>query len=159
MNQSIVTNISHLPLWSKSNSSWLHLIGWIRHVSPASIPVIMIAVKLKRRNIHTRHPSSHYPAFKHSMPSQTNSNQLTLVRSFSINHLHQPNQFKLRPLTILHKMSFDRLYGLEMHPEETTFSWTSDSNRPGWWISDYFGVQATGIWLLRLATRHLQTDS
>ena len=56
-------------------------------------------------------------------------------------------------------MSFDRLSGLEMHPEETTFSWTSDSNRPGWWISDYFGVQTTGIWLLRLATRHLQTNS
>ena len=43
-------------------------------------------------------------------------------------------------------MSFDRLSGISMQPKETTFSRTSDSSRPVWWISDYFGVQTTGIW-------------
>ena len=48
----------------------------------------MIAVKLNQRDINMRHPSSHYPAFKHSMSSQSNSNQLTIVVITSINHLH-----------------------------------------------------------------------
>ena len=51
-----------------------------------------------------RHPSSHYPAFKHSKTSQTNSNQLSIVVIFSINYLLHPTQssqiFKSSPSSI-----------------------------------------------------------
>ena len=138
----------------------MHLVGWILHVCPASILIIMITVDQVETTIYQQAPSlQSLSNLKHSKQSQSNSNQFTIVAIFSINYLHQPNQLKSLNLTILHPMSFDDLSGLEMQPEETTFSWTSDSSRPGWWISDYFGVQTTGIGLLRLATRHLQTDS
>ena len=69
--------LEHVPehvLFQTRTCSWPGL------VSPASIPIIMIAIKLNQRDIHMRQPSSHYPTFKHSMPSQTKLIQFTIVK-------------------------------------------------------------------------------